>query len=215
MAITQLPTDFVDAVTAQHKYQVTDVGNNEALFDDVSVYSVYGSPFGAHEINTQHEAVNDTIDLSESTASDITKLKNGTTIPNEVTSADTATSATTATNANEALTASSFSGSPTINGQTFDGTQDITISDNTKLPTSKSFILRSKQALTFTNKVCTISDNRITADSLAEVVFTSNCIDNARNAVISVETSAGAVTITAGRTPQGTLTATIFIRVVD
>lgn len=215
MAITQLPTDFVDAVTAQHKYQVTDVGNDEALFEDVSTYTTYGSPFGAHEINTQHKAVNDAIDLSESTASDITKLKNGTTIPNDVTSADSVTSATTATNANEALTASSFSGSPTINGQTFDGTQDITISDNTKLPTSKSFILRSKQALTFTNKVCTISDNRITADSLAEVVFTSNCIDNARNAVISVETSVGAVTITAGRTPQGTLTATIFIRVVD
>lgn len=215
MAITQLPTDFVDAVTSQHKYKVTDVGNDEALFEDVSTYTTYGSPFGAHEINAQHKAVNDAIDLSESTASDIAKLKNGTTIPSSVTSADSVTSATTATTADEALSASAFSGSPEINGVEFDGTADITIADSTKLPTSKSFILASKQTLTFTNKVCTISDNRITADSLAEVNFTADCIDYARLAVISVETSNGAVTITAGRTPQGTLKATIFIRVVE
>ena len=215
MAINHLPTDFVDAVTSQRKYEVTDVGNSEALFDDVSEYSVYGSSFGAHEINSQHEAVNDTIDLSESTASDINKLKTGVTIPNSVTSADSVLSAETATTATQATSASSFSASPEINGETFDGTENITIEDETKLPLTDSFILASKQTLTFTNKVCTISDARITADSLAEVNFTADCIDYARNAVISVETVNGAVNITAGRTPQGTLKATIFIRVIE
>lgn len=247
MAITQLPTDFVDAVTEQYKYQVTDVGNNEALFDDVSEYTTYGSPFGAHEINTQHKAVNDTITLEESVDAEITKLLNGATILASVTHAESVISAETATTANyatsvthadhvtranRATTADSVLSATTashadnvgkatklvgaqINGVNFNGASNITIEDNSRLPINKSFLLRSKQALTFSNKVCTISDNRITADSLAEVVFTSNCIDNARKAVISVETSAGAVTITAGRTPQGTLTATIFIRVVD
>lgn len=215
MAINKLPTDFVDAVTSQRKYEVTDVGNSEALFDDVSEYSVYGSRFGAHEINTQHEAVNDTIDLSENTFSSINKLKTGVIIPSLVTSADSALSAETATNATVATSASSFSASPEINGVIFDGTEDITIEDDTKLAIAESFILASKQTLTFNNKVCTISDARITADSLAEVVFTADCIDNARNAIISVETVNGAVNITAGRTPQSTLTATIFIRVIE
>lgn len=215
MAINKLPTDFVDAVTSQRKYEVTDVGNSEALFDDVSEYSVYGSPFGAHEINSQHKAVNDTIDLSENTALNISKLKTGVIIPNTVTSADSVVSAETASNATVATSASSFGASPKINGETFDGTGNITIEDDSRLSLSDSFILTSKQTLTFTNKVCTISDARITADSLAEVVFTADCIDNARNAVISVETVDGAVNITAGRTPQGTLKATIFIRVIE
>lgn len=236
MAITPLPTNFVDAETEQHEYKVTSVGNDEALFEDVSEYTTYGSPFGAHEINTQHEAVNDTIDLSESTASDITKLKNGTTIPNEVTSADEVTSATTANSVSYATTATSadyaervtsattatkatttpqLTGGAKINGVTFSGTQNITIEDNSRLAKSKSFILATKQALTFTNKVCEISDNRITADSLAEVVFTNDCLDNAMRALIGVESMSGKVRLTAGRTPSGTLTASIFIRVVD
>lgn len=247
MAITQLPTDFVDAETSQHKYKVTDVGNDEALFEDVSTYTTYGSPFGAHEINAQHKAVNDAIDLEENVDAEIKKLLNGTTILASVTHAESVLSAETATTANyatsvthadhvtranSATTADSVLSATTashadnagkatklvgaeINGVNFDGTANITIADSSKLPTSKSFILRAKQALTFTNKVCTISDNRITADSLAKVVFTADCIDNARKALISVDTSNGAVTITAGRTPQGTLTATVFIRVVD
>ena len=236
MAINHLPTDFVDAETEQRKYEVTDVGNSEALFDDVSEYSVYGSPFGAHEINTQHKAVNDTIDLSESTASDITKLKNGTTIPEEVTSADEVTSATTATSVDYATTATSadyaervtsattatrasatpqLTGGAKINGVAFNGTQNITIEDSSRLAKSKSFILITKQTLTFTNKVCEISDNRITDKCLAEVVFTNSCLETAMKALIGVETMSGKVRLTASRTPDGTLTASIFIRVVD
>lgn len=236
MAITQLPTDFVDAETSQHKYKVTDVGNDEALFEDVSTYTTYGSPFGAHEINAQHKAVNDAIDLSESTASDIAKLKNGTTIPSSVTSADSVTSAetansvgyatsatnadyaervTSATTATRATTTPQLTGGAKINNVTFNGTQNITIEDSSRLAKSKSFILATKQTLTFTNKVCEVSDNRITAKCLAEVVFTNDCLNNAMKALIGVETISGKVRLTAGRTPDGTITASIFIRVVD
>ena len=214
MAISYLPTDFVDAETLQQKYKVTDVGNGEALFEDVSDYPTDGSYFGANEINNQHQAINDLITLAESTDLALTRLMNGTTVLESVTSADVAQSAETAITANTATTAGQFSDDVEINGEVFDGTSNITIVDSSKLSNDSSFILVSKQQLTFTNKVCTLSDSRITANSLANVVFTANCIDNARNAVISVETVNGAVNITAGRTPRGTLTATVYIRVV-
>lgn len=76
------------------------------------------------------------------------------------------------------------------------------------------FILINKQALTFTNKVCTLSNSKITADSLADVYFTNACMDAAIKAGITVETSAGALTLTATRAPESTLTATIRIKVV-
>ena len=83
-----------------------------------------------------------------------------------------------------------------------------------KAAIAKDFILINKQNLTFSANVCTISDARITADSLADVYFTTACMTAAEKAAIVVETSAGAVTLTAGRTPESTLTATIKIRVV-
>ena len=79
---------------------------------------------------------------------------------------------------------------------------------------SNDFILRNNQTLTFTNNVCEISDARITANSLADVYFTNACIQTAIKANITVETTAGKVTLTASRTPEATLTASIKIRVV-
>lgn len=76
------------------------------------------------------------------------------------------------------------------------------------------FILVNKQALAFVENVCEIADERITEDSLADVYFTADCIKAAEKASIEVNTAAGAVIISAGRTPEGTLTATIHIRVV-
>lgn len=86
--------------------------------------------------------------------------------------------------------------------------------DEVKAQQAKDFILCNKQALTFSSNICTIQDARITADSLADVYFTSACFIAAQKASVSVETSAGAVTLTAARTPEATLTATIKIRVI-
>lgn len=183
MAITQLPTNFVDAVTAQQEYQITDVGNNEALFEDVSTYTTDGSYFGANEINTQHKTINDVITAVETVDTEITKLKNGQTVVSEVTSADSVSSATSATSADHAGSVAN----------------DIVINE---------------QTLTFTNKVCTISNASVTANSLVDVIFSRDTLENAKKAVISVETSAGTITLTAGRTPSGTIKARIHIRVV-
>ena len=76
------------------------------------------------------------------------------------------------------------------------------------------FILVNQQELTFTNNVATISDERITANSLADVYFTSDTIDIAEDADISVETNTGNVVLTAATEPTGTIKATIRIRVV-
>jgi len=75
-------------------------------------------------------------------------------------------------------------------------------------------IVIAEQTLTFTNKVCEITNENITADSLADVVFSRDTLDVAAKSVITVETSAGKVTLTAGRTPNSTIKAAIHIRVV-
>lgn len=76
------------------------------------------------------------------------------------------------------------------------------------------FFLTNQSVLNFTGNTCSISDSRITADSLADVYFTSDTALTAEKAVIDVETYAGRVDLTAGRTPDGTIKASIVIRVV-
>lgn len=76
------------------------------------------------------------------------------------------------------------------------------------------FVLRNQSLLTFVGTTCTISDERITADSLADVYFTSDTALNAEKAVIDVETYSGRVDLNAGRTPEGDIRASIVIRVV-
>lgn len=76
------------------------------------------------------------------------------------------------------------------------------------------FVLRNQSLLTFVGNTCTISDERITADSLADVYFTSDTALNAEKAVIDVETYSGRVDLNAGRTPEGDIRASIVIRVV-
>lgn len=76
------------------------------------------------------------------------------------------------------------------------------------------FVLRNQSLLTFVGTTCTISDDRITADSLADVYFTSDTALNAEKAVIDVETYSGRVDLNAGRTPEGDIRASIVIRVV-
>ena len=70
------------------------------------------------------------------------------------------------------------------------------------------------QTFTFTNLECVITDTKITANSLADVYFTSASIVNAKKAKISVETYNGYLVLTAENAPVGTIAGTIRIRVV-
>lgn len=76
------------------------------------------------------------------------------------------------------------------------------------------FILANQQTLSFTNKVCTITNSKITANSLADVYFTSDTIEHAGECSITVESYAGHITLTAAKQPTSTIKATIKIRVV-
>ncbi len=77
------------------------------------------------------------------------------------------------------------------------------------------FILLNKGTLTFNAaNICSISDSRITADSLADVYFTDATKPVAEKAVITVETYNGRVDLMAGRAPEGQIVASIRIRVV-
>lgn len=70
-----------------------------------------------------------------------------------------------------------------------------------------------EQTLTFTNKVCTIADNKVTANSLIDVYFTADTIVHAEDCVISVDSVAGAIRLTAEVQPTQTIKARIRVRV--
>ena len=71
----------------------------------------------------------------------------------------------------------------------------------------------AERELVFTNNVCTISDSKVTADSLIDVYFTTATIANAARAQIAVESTNGNIVLTAARTPSGTIRAAIRVRV--
>jgi len=67
------------------------------------------------------------------------------------------------------------------------------------------------QTIAFTDKAATISDARVTADSLVEVFYNSTSIDVATAAGISVESAAGAINFTSVNDPTASVTATIKV----
>lgn len=77
------------------------------------------------------------------------------------------------------------------------------------------FLLLNQSVITFTNNIASISDDRITANSLADVYFTSDTVLAAEKAVISVETYAGRAELTAERQPDNEIKASIYIKVVE
>jgi len=68
------------------------------------------------------------------------------------------------------------------------------------------------QTLTFVNRRCEIADSRVTADSLVDVYFTAETMDNAEAANIYVDSVAGKVILTCTFNPIGTIQARIGVR---
>ena len=241
MAISKLPTNFVDdiidtSVNEHRKYKMTAVSGETDTYEleDKTTYTQQGTPYNASVVNNTNGTINQVIDLAEDNADDLAGFLDGT-IPiaraghagtattagtaSSATSATTAGSATSATTAGTATTAGSattadhLTTARKINGVDFDGTADITVVDSTKVANTEDFILIDQENLTFINNVCQINDSKITANSLADVYFTSATVEIARNAGITVETYAGYIQLVATTTPASTLVATIHIRV--
>lgn len=83
------------------------------------------------------------------------------------------------------------------------------------LNNTNEFLLINKEILFFDeNNICTLTDERITADSLADVYFTSDTISVATDAVITVDTYDGNVKLSCQNVPTGEIKASIKIKVV-
>lgn len=71
-----------------------------------------------------------------------------------------------------------------------------------------------KQTLTFISGVCTITDERVTENSLVDVYFTAESMTVAEVAQIYVDSDAGKIILTANTQPTSTLDAMIRVRVM-
>ena len=76
----------------------------------------------------------------------------------------------------------------------------------------KDFVIE-KQTLNFIDKICTITDERVTEDTLVDVYFTAETIETASKAEIYVDSYNGYIQLTANVTPTGTIEAIIRVRV--
>ena len=191
MAITKLLTNFVDdiintSVNAHRKYRMTAVSGETDTYtlEDTTTYIQRGTDYDADVVNNTNATVNQVIDLAEGNADDMAGFLDGSVEIKKATTADTAENAQTA-------------GSATTAGS----------SDN-------DFILCNQYPLTFANGFCQLNDTRITANSVADVYFTTATIATAEQADITVECYANNVKLFNANEVTGSIVATIRIRVV-
>lgn len=76
----------------------------------------------------------------------------------------------------------------------------------------KDYVI-AEQDFVFVNNVCTINDQKVTANSLIDVYFTAATIGIAEEAQIYVDSGVGTITLTALHTPTGTIRGAIRVRV--
>lgn len=72
-----------------------------------------------------------------------------------------------------------------------------------------------EQTLTFVNKVCEITDAKVTANSLIDVYFTADTIQEAEDCKIYVDSSGGKITLTCETQPTNTIKAVLRVRVIE
>lgn len=92
---------------------------------------------------------------------------------------------------------------------------DKTVNDSTELVNDyvdKDFVIE-KQVLTFTDNICKINNEKITANTLVDVYFTAETIETASKAEIYVDSYNGYIQLTANVTPTGSIEAIMRVRV--
>ena len=72
-----------------------------------------------------------------------------------------------------------------------------------------------EQELTFVENVCTVEDSKVTANSLIDVYFTADTIQEAEDCKIYVDSSVGLITLTAETQPTKTIKALMRVRVLQ
>ena len=69
--------------------------------------------------------------------------------------------------------------------------------------------------LTFVDKVCEVTDTKVTANSLIDVYFTADTIQEAEDCKIVVDSEAGKIKLTAEKQPGKTIKAVFRVRVIE
>lgn len=69
--------------------------------------------------------------------------------------------------------------------------------------------------LTFIDKVCEVTDAKVTANSLIDVYFTADTIQEAEDCKIVVDSEAGKIKLTAEKQPSKTIKAVFRVRVIE
>lgn len=69
--------------------------------------------------------------------------------------------------------------------------------------------------LTFIDKVCEVTDAKVTANSLIDVYFTADTIQEAEDCKIVVDSEAGKIKLTAEKQPNKTIKAVFRVRVIE
>lgn len=69
--------------------------------------------------------------------------------------------------------------------------------------------------LTFVNKICEITDSKVTSNSLIDVYFTADTIQEAEDCKIYVDSEAGKIKLTAEQQPTETIKAIFRVRVIQ
>lgn len=69
--------------------------------------------------------------------------------------------------------------------------------------------------LTFVDKVCEVTDVKVTANSLIDVYFTADTIQEAEDCKIVVDSEAGKIKLTAEKQPSKTIKAVFRVRVIE
>lgn len=216
MSITKLPINYIDGVVdGTRKYIKIENQDNTVSFRDVSEFIREELLVSADEFNNVNETINELIDLSEENKDKIDDLIDGVgdILANEVDvprarqalNADSALNATTADEADHATTAG------TATNATSATSANTAISVST---VADEFILYNNTQLSFINNQCVISDERITADSLANMYFSdATSKTNAKNADLTLISRAGSLLITAVKNPS-VITVSIKVKVV-
>lgn len=231
--MTKLKADYQDTiVNGKRKYIRTVNQDSTVSFENASDYIRPEFEVNASILNAINRTVNDVITQEENTEDQ--DDENNTTLDNMVSGsqivgkANTSTNATNASNADTADTADSVERADYAESVTTATTATYansvtsatradsatTATRATSATTAQSanndFILINKQDLSFTNRTCTIYDNRITANSIADIYYENPVYEK----MITAEVSSIRLTLTADSVPTGSVIATIKIRTV-
>ena len=215
MSITKLPVNYMDGVVkGTRKYRMTHNQDSTVSFVDVSEFIRPELTLKADDFNDTNDVINQLIDIEEDNAEiidgledDVDDIVSGDTdVPyvRNATTADHATSAGTATSATHANSATTATYATRANSATSAVSVPIVANE---------FILANRVALSFTNKQCILTDERITVNSVANIYFAdATSKANAKTADLTLTPRNGSLLITAVSNPSP-ITASIKVKV--